>query len=254
LLIDGRVELQTAAATTPIAGATVAITKLWRQIPSPVLNPPPDPFQPLSLDPALAASRPIATTLRRRSAIVAPSTFVLLDDLQPGLTTFRLSNTVGLAPGQILAFDRLDLDHREFVAIDSITGAISPLQPATIQLRFALAYRHFKVESVTLGPAGAVNTLGVPAIEGDRVFLADSLNGIVTGTLIEISGGAAPDEYRTGSIFSVTSDVRGFYRLPPLSRVGQLELTAQDGVHLPFPRMLIPKYEEGHSSADFTLR
>jgi hypothetical protein len=248
------VNLLSGATTTPVFGATIAITKLWRQVPSPLISPPPDPFQLVSLNPPLSAFRPVASTLRHLTATPIASTFVLLTDLQPGLSTLKLSNTVGLAPGQILAFDRLDLERREFIAIASINGASGPAQPATVQLRFPLAYRHFSVEHVAPGLPGPLNTLGVPAIAGDRVLLANSLNGIATTNPLEITGGTATVEYRTASVFSVPSDIRGLYRLPLLSRVGQIELTANDGVHLPVAQTLIPEYNQGQNRVDFILR
>jgi hypothetical protein len=252
--IYGRINLIAGGATTPVAGASVTMTKLWRRVPSPVLSPPPDPFTLVSLNPVLSAFRPVATTIVRRSLIPVASTFVLLSDLQPGTSSLLLSNTLGLAPGSLLAFDRLDLEHREIVAIASIGGSSGPGQPSPVQLRFPLAYRHFGVEVVALGVPGPSNTLGVPAIVGDRVALANSAAGIVSGNLVEINGGTAGAEYRTASVFSVLSDVRGFYLLPLLSRVGQIELTANDGVHTPVAQTVIPEYNQSRNRVDFILR
>lgn len=251
--IFGRVSLKVGAAISSVSGATVSITKLWRQVPSPVLSPPPDPFLLASLTPMLSASRPAGTTITRQTVTLVPSTFVLLTDLQPGISTLKVSNTAGLAPGQILAFDRLDPDRREFIVIASITGSSGPLQPANVLLQYPLANRHISVEHVALVAAGPADSLGVPAISGDSILLANSLTSIATGDLVEINGGAAAVEYGTVSLGSTISDIRGLYRLPPLSRVGQLELTANDGVHLPVAQILIPDYNQGQNRIDFIL-
>jgi hypothetical protein len=251
--IFGRIDLKVGSTITPVSGAAIRITKLWRQVPSPVLNPPPDPFLLASLRPTLSASRPVGATLTRHAIAVLPSTFVLLSDMQPGSLTLKLSNTIGLAAGEVLAFDRVDPDHREFIAIAAITGSSAPSQPATVELRFPLAFRHGTAEHVALVPGGPPDSLGVSAIAGDTVLLANSLAAISTGDLVEISGGVATVEYRTVSLGSSVSDVRGLYRLPPLSRVGQIELTANDGVHSPVAQILIPNYDQGQNRVDFIL-
>jgi len=51
--------------------------------------------------------------------------------------------------------------------------------------------------------------------------------GLATATEVRISGGAVPDEYHSLSRFSVTSDADGYYRLPPLSRVALVKLSAR---------------------------
>jgi hypothetical protein len=252
--IYGRVSLISGTDLLPVAGAHVSLTKLWRIIPSPVLNPPPDPFVVASLRPALYAARPVGAAITRQPLNLIPSTFTTQKDPQAGDSWVFLSNTVGLAAGQILAFDRLDPEHAEFLTIASITGSTAPSQPASVQLLFPLAERHTAVELMTPGAAGAANTLGVDAIPGEVILLANSLTGISNTDVIRVAGGSSGPEYHTAFLFAVLSDSRGLYRLPKLSRVAQLELIANDGVHNPVPQPVIPDYREGQNRVDFDLR
>lgn len=249
----GQVSLLTGTMVKPLVGAQVSITKIWRQMPSPVTSPPPDPFDPAAVRPTLSAVRLTGANIRQQPLALVASKFVLLQEVQSGDSSLTLSDTVGLSAGQILAFDRVDPDYSEFVAIKAITGSSGPNQPATVQLEFPLAYRHKKVEHVSAGALGPLNKLGVDAIAGDTVLLANSLSGIGSPDVVEISGGIPSAEYRTLRSFTVVSVALGLYRLPPLSRVAQLELTASDGVHLPVSQIVVPDYREEENRVDFTL-
>ena len=77
--------------------------------------------------------------------------------------------------------------------------------------------------------------------------------GIASGDVVAISGGVSPVEYQFASIFAVTSDALGNYRLPLLSRVAELELTTNDGVHAPVPLPVIPQYGYQDNRVDFLL-
>jgi len=70
---------------------------------------------------------------------------------------------------------------------------------------------------------------------------------------VEIDDGVAPPEYHLVAQFSTTTDADGFYRLPPLNRVGQLELTADDGVAPAVRQTVIPNYELIQNTVDFSL-
>ena len=58
----------------------------------------------------------------------------------------------------------------------------------------------------------------------------DALTGLAATNQIEIAGGPQPDEYHNLLSFAVTSDADGYYRLPPLNRVAQLEIHAEKTV------------------------
>jgi hypothetical protein len=83
--------------------------------------------------------------------------------------------------------------------------------------------------------------------------LSSALTGIAGATTIEIDDGGPDPEYQTVSLFSVATDAGGFYRLPALNRVGQLELTADDGVNPPVRRIIVPDYELAENLVDIVL-
>src|SRR5205085_11097360 len=141
--IYGRVNLISGIDLVPVPAAQVTMTRIWRTPPPPtVLNPPPDPFEVASLRPSLSAARPAGGGVMLRALNPVASTFQFLRPSEPGDSTVGLSNTTGLVAGDILAFDQLDMEHREFVAVTAILGSTGPTQPATARLRFRLHYPH----------------------------------------------------------------------------------------------------------------
>jgi hypothetical protein len=249
----GRVTLQSGTGLAPVVGAQVSITKIWRKVP-PAVVPPPDPFPPVSLQPDIYAARPVGATLRRQLFVAVPPTFLLLARQNAGDVSLVISNTVGLGPGSVLAFDRMVPERAEYVSIASISGSLTPTQPATVRLNFPLFYPHTGVELVTPLALGVGNNLGVEAIREDTVVLANSLAGIASADLVEISGGGPAAEYHQLFTFHAVTDARGAYRLPPLSRVARLELVANDGIHAPLPQIVYPDYRQEVNLVDFTLQ
>jgi hypothetical protein len=250
--IYGSVNLATATGPVPVAGASVTLSTLWRRV-----GQPPAALDVLTLNGALSAARPIAATVQQVSMIPVGGPYQLVAEAGPGSGAVLLSNTVGLGPGSVLGLDTGDPDRAEYATVASISGSVNPAQPATVALRLPLGLLHFalgSVVSVSPLPAGAVNTLGVDAIAGDLVLLVNQpLAGIATGSVVAINGGASPTEYRTASLFAVTTSALGNYRLPLLSRVAQLDLTANDGVHAAVTELVIPNYGDESNRVDFLL-
>jgi hypothetical protein len=58
------------------------------------------------------------------------------------------------------------------------------------------------------------------------VFL-DGLAGLAATHEVQVNGLPGPDEYHELMQFSVVSDANGYYRMPPLSRVAQVEIHAE---------------------------
>jgi hypothetical protein len=219
---------------TPLAGATVSVTKIWR-------TPPPfnadkdalaDPSHLVSLRPPLYADRAAVTGhLQPRDLTpIAGDDKLLLEDILAGTNPIRLSNRQNLAPGDILLIDAGQPDIAEFLAISAITGASTADQPAQITLDYATVHAHRRnavIQKVNPQPLGAVQQFTVEALTGDTCVFLDDVAGLAAANEVQITGGASPDEYHTVKNFSVTGDADGYYWLPPLSRVAQLELHAE---------------------------
>ena len=255
--IVGRVELrQPLVPDTIVVGAVITINRLWYQRPT-TLAPGPDPFEPLALSAACAAARPSLSSVAATTMLVTGGPFRLVREAAPGTSSVLLSNTSGLAPGSVLAFDATDVDRAEYIGVSSIDGSAGPTEPAIVNLRFPLQRVHRRdilLDLVTPQPPAAINTIGPDAIAGDRTLLVQSpITAIATGDVVEITGGTAGAEYHVASLVTAASDTRGLYRLPPFGRVFQIELKAEDGVHTPVLQMVLPEYAAGENRIDFLL-
>ena len=154
----------------------------------------------------------------------------LMDDIAASANPIRISNRLGLAPGNILLIDAGQPDRAEFIAIKNLPTTAPTDQPATITLEYPVIFPHRRdaiVRLATPQPAGASQTITVQAWAGDACVFLNGLASLAGAHEIEITGGPGPNESHKVMTFSVTSDVDGYYRLPPLSRVAQLEIHAE---------------------------
>lgn len=232
VVITGRLMRVNGGTTVPVPGAAVTFTGIWRTAPpANVVAPPPDPPNLVSLSPPLYAERFKTTgNLRRRNLppVVGDDKF-LLDAVLAGATEIRLTNQQNLSLGDILLIDANQPDIAEFISINGITGATTPDQPARITLDYPLAHTHARdalVQEVNPQPFGGTKQLSVDALVGDTTVFLNNIAGLSTANEVQVFGGS-PDEYHSLKRFSVTSDAEGYYRLPPLSRVAQLEIHAE---------------------------
>lgn len=232
-VITGRTVRANGNTTTPLAGATVSVTGLWRTPPPANMDVPADPPLLVSLRPPLYAGRTVVTggLQPRDLQPITGDDKLLLADVLAGANPIRLSNRQNLAPGDILLIDAGQLDITEFLAISMITGASTADQPASITLAYPVAWAHRRnavVQKVNPQALGAMQQFTVEAFACDTCVFLDDVAGLATAHEVQITGGGtSPDEYHNVQSFSVTSDTDGYYRLPPLSRVAQLEIHAE---------------------------
>jgi hypothetical protein len=255
--LSGRVVRATATGNVPAGGVTVSITGYWLLIPTPASSAPATPPNLISLHPGVYLNRSAgAAGVRRRDFINTPDASELLDDAPAGLASLRLSNRVGLGPGEILRINPDDAGRTEFLIVKTAAGSSDPTQAAQVTLRYPGRLDHrpgTRVERVTAAAPGTKNDLISDAIPGDAAALTSALTGIGGAATIEIDDGGPDPEYHTVALLSVTTDAGGFYRLPALNRVGQLELTADDGVNPPVRRIVVPNYELAENLVDIVV-
>jgi hypothetical protein len=219
--------------TMPLAGATVSITGIWRTRPSVKITvPPPDPPNLVSLRPPLYANRAAVSGLFQPHdlAPVAGNDKFLLEEVMAGANPIRLSNPQNLDPGDILLIDAGQPDIAEFLVINAISGVSTADQPAQITLDFPVVRAHRRnavVQEVFSQPLGTTKQFTVEALAGDTCIFLTDIIGLAAVSEVQIAGGTSFDEYHHMRVFSVTSDADGYYRLPPLSRVAQLEIQAK---------------------------
>jgi hypothetical protein len=255
--VSGRVGLSTGAVVTPIAGAVVRVTGIWRTLPASVLPPPSDAPNVVSLRPSLYFDRTAAVGLVRQREMVPAvgDARTLLEQAGVSTAGLRVSNSDGLAPGSILRINSAR-ERWEFVTVLSVAGGSTADQPAAVTLTYPLRDEHAPgtdVIRVTPQAVGADTALGADASEGDACVLLTSIAAIIPATAIELHGGSSPAEYHVVSRFDTVSDANGFYRLPPISRVAQMEIEVTDGVHAPLTQSVSPDYALPENRVDFTF-
>jgi hypothetical protein len=259
VVLRGRVVLVNGIGTAAISGATVSVEGLWRTLPPANVSVPPDPPNIVSLRPALSADRAAALgSLRRRNIVpVLGQDKQLLDAAAPGSVTVRLSDRVGLAAGRILQIDPMDPDRREISRIAAVddTSAVDRAAVVTLEQPLALEHRSgVLAQRANLTPAGPNNTFAQDALAGDTCVFLNAMSGLNTASVVEVLGGPGPNEFHDAALFTVTSDVNGYYRLPPISRVAQLLLRAADGVHVAATPTYCPDYDAPENRLNFSLR
>jgi hypothetical protein len=121
-------------------------------------------------------------------------------------------------------------------------------------LTYALQTTHrfnAPVRKVNLGAAGASTPLSADAIVGDVCAFVSSVATLQPAATVKVSDGINPDEYHAASYFVTTTDALGFYRLPALSRVAQLNLEANIGaVPPPITEKFVPDYSQEENKVD----
>ena len=233
VVIRGRVMEAAGAGVVPAGNATVKVVDVWRRVPSIGVVVPPETSLVVSLRPPLYRDRGVpGTTIRRRLLpLLAASSKQLLKATPIGKLSIRISDSVGLAFGDVVAVGFDDQSITEYAEIQAINSSPTPNQPATIILTLPLQYQHrqgAKVQKTNPQPLGSVNQFDQAGLHGDTCIFVDGLNGIANGDQVEINDGSIVERHVV-NVFQVKSDPDGFYSFPPIHRVGQLKVRAEFG-------------------------
>ncbi len=218
----------------PVAGGQVEITGLWRLVADVSPTAAPDAADIVSIGGAVAASRPVGTSidLVNLNALPDPDRR-LRADAAIGDRTLFVSNTGTLVPGDLVGINRADADRAEHIEVESIVGPSDPASPTQIRLRFPVKAWHRRDALVERVPAPAAApadaTLAATAEPGDVTVFVDTIAPFGPPAWVRIAGGSAAPEYATCCRYLTTTDGGGYARLAPLSRVAAVELTASSG-------------------------
>ncbi len=261
IMILGRTVEAVGNTNNPLPGMTVSITGIWLTVPpANVAPPPPDPPRLLSLRPPLYLPRTTATgALRQRELVpVIGQDKQLLENVAEGDTLLQLSDGVNLNPGDIVAIDAVDPDRSEFLTILSIAPSTTPTSVSGITLTHPLGQEHRRdvvVRRMLPQAPGFNNLLTRDAQSGDICVFLNSMTNLAAANVVEVSGALGdPVEFHRISRFTSISDADGYFSLPLLSRVAQLEVQVDDGgVHPTQTRILIPNYEDRENRVDFVF-
>jgi len=261
-VISGRVVDSTGPAPTNVVNATISMTSLWRVLPPAFLAVAPDPVRIVSLAPALYFRRTAAASTMATLTLqpVLGQDKRLLFDTPRGSDQVRLSDSVGLNPGDRLAIDFAEAERTEYMTVQGLAGTVPPDQPRSITLSYPLTFPHrpqAPVRKVTPQGVGVNTPFLDDAIAGDScVFLQTLANlppalPVPPPQAVVISGGPVPDEFHMVSQFATTSDLNGFFRLPPMSRVAQIILHADGGALGGLDTTVAPDYAGPAFRTDF---
>lgn len=259
IVIKGRTVLASGYTTTPLSGATVRVTGMWRTPPPANVAMPATPPNLICLDPPVyAAHEAISSHLQGRELpSIAGDDKLLLDHRPCGSHTIRLNNRMNLTTGDILLIDAASPDRCEWLLVRDVVGGSTPDQETQVIFEYPMAYEHRRytlVQRVAAQPLGPSNQLTAAAQPGDTTVFLDGLNGLNSAHPARLSEGSAAEEYHAISKYITMSNSDGFYRLPPISRVAQLELEVADGIHTPKKLIVSPNYEEAENIVDLVLR
>jgi len=248
-------------ASTPLAGAQISVTGIWRTPPPANVVVAPDPPNLVALQPPLYVDRAALTQslAPRDLPPVTSNDKALMDDVAASANPIRLSNRLGLAVGNILLIDAEQPDLAEFIAIKSLPTTAPADQPTAVTLDHPLIFSHRReavVRQVNPQAPGASRNITVDALAGDSCLFLSALNGLSGAAAVEITGPPGPDEYHKLTQFTVTSDADGYYRFPPLSRVAQLEIHAEKIIGaqtFQATTTFRPDYQQRDNRLDFML-
>ncbi len=261
VFIAGRTGRLNNNASTPLAGAQISVTGIWRTPPPANVVVAPDPPNLVALQPPLYVDRAALTQslAPRDLPPVTSNDKALMDDVAASANPIRLSNRLGLAVGNILLIDAEQPDLAEFIAIKSLPTTAPADQPTAVTLDHPLIFSHRReavVRQVNPQAPGASRNITVDALAGDSCLFLSALNGLSGAAAVEITGPPGPDEYHKLTQFTVTSDADGYYRFPPLSRVAQLEIHAEKIIGaqtFQATTTFRPDYQQRDNRLDFML-
>jgi hypothetical protein len=258
VVVSGRAIARNGAVPAALAGADVFVSGYWATLADVEAAAPIVPSDFVSLLHPASAPRPAGlASVSAQPAILAGPSKELAAPGVAGRDRVRLSDVAGLAVGNILAVDHDDVDRVEYIEIVAIEPVSSPLQQATVSLRFPLSRDHqvrVPARRTDLGLPGPANALSRDAIAGDSCLFMAASAGLPDGGIMAIAGGGPATEYRRARRPRVVADAAGDFRLPPVSRVAMIEITGNSGAFAPSIQRLSPLYGTAENRIEVTFR
>jgi hypothetical protein len=258
VMLFGRANLRTPTTFDPVNGATVRVSGFWRALPTLTVSPPPSLPNLAAVDPALYAPRTAGANVNV-VALTADTTHekTLMRPAMAGSTEVYLSDRVNLAAPVLLGIDESDPSRAEWVMVTNVVGSTTTTEPAVATLAFPLARSHAAralAHPTTVGAPTGTEGMSLDAIAGDTTLFVTGTAGLAPGAVEITGGGTATNEYHRLSLYETSSDPDGQWRLPPLSRVALVTLTA---VHAPDTSPTVPpvtiEYPRREQRIDFVF-
>lgn len=244
--------------TQPAPHSRVEVIGIWRML-STVLNKSPSSPSLVSIQPPLYADRAKNTRCFGGGVkAVAGDDKLLLEPAAAGATGIRLSDAKNLKPNDLLGLDFGDVHQEEMIAVKKIEAENAADLPAWVVLSWPLSQPHRggkMAQRLERAWQDSPIELALDGHRGDACLFLSTLRGIAAGGYLRIVGSSlnAPDEYHRIRMFETKSDQEGFYQLPPLQRVAQVQLRASNkGKNAEVT--LQPDYGLYRNQVDFVLK
>ncbi|APX11989.1 hypothetical protein [Tateyamaria omphalii] len=147
----------------------------------------------------------------------------------------------------------------EVIQITAIDGGLAPTEAAMVALAYPLkrgrrAGDAARAANLSPGPGPQVGLSRSGLIGDETLPLAAFPAGLPAEAIVEVAGDGVP-EYHVARRFDTQTDASGAYRLPPLSRVARLTITANRADFSdPLNETIAPAYDLGGQQVDFLLR
>lgn len=238
VVIRGRSVVRTSTGTTHVPNATIRVSGVWRRLDDVRRHLPAVPSRMASLTPGVYRERPAATTLDEVPLAAAGGEDKLLGaPTRAGDTRLALSDRINLVAGtSVLAIDPDDAERLELMLVSALEPTLLPTDPTAATLNLPLRNAHgaeTRTLRVTPGvPASATKHLTEQAVPGDQTLFLDSVAFSAASGIVRVGAGATV-EYQQFAQFQVTSDAQGYFVLPPLHRVAQIEIEASAAGYTP---------------------
>jgi hypothetical protein len=174
----------------------------------------------------------------------------------PGDVVMDVDRLGGLVAGDLIGLDLGDLDRREYLPLSAVVGSTDPDSPTSVESATPVRVAHATSATVSRVPAPPAAppdaTLTEPAQSGDTTLFVDTVAQFATVEVLRVSDASISDEYVDAHLYDGVSDPTGFLRMPPISRVAAIKLTATKGP-LAATVLFTPDYLSPTNSVALTL-
>jgi hypothetical protein len=251
MIIHGRTMKRERDATVPLGHVTVRVAGIWKNL-AKLAEKPADPPNAVFIRPPLYIQRAEGTACTSGGLTAVPdAAFTLTQLVVAGADSIPIADTAKLRQDDLLRIDGLDADREEVSRIQAIHGnRVTLARPLMFAHRAGVIVEKLSIEwnksSTALLRSGSRGE--------STVFLRD-LPAAASHPYIRIgaASGNIAEEVHRFYIYRTESNADGFYQLPPLQRIGQIQLEASgDGrkVAVKFQ----PDFAQPRNQVDFVFK
>jgi hypothetical protein len=207
----------------------------------------------LAVTTGLSARRPSGASVDVPTLnLPAEPSRTLTSPVSAGAGHLAVSNTGALVAGDLIGLDLADPDRAEWCEVVAVHGPADLLSPTVVELRFPLSRSHrdgAPADRIVAPPAAPpVALLTDDALEGDRTLAVST--AVAPGQVVRVSGGGAAPEYRTTDVYEVGTNADGFGRLPAITGLAAVVVTAVSGAVVATARVTLT---QPTAAVDLTL-